>query len=384
MASLIKTVCDCWYIIDNRLRVMNECWLKNKPLDILIPLDESRLRIRSAMNQQTWPIRIKMNVLNQSMIDVDLFGARVTDQRVVLGVKLVNPLPSKRKRVVRPPASRLSTVSSSSSMTMDDRLTERLVFRRLNFDLIKSFLNSVASPNGWVVPDFNVGEIDSVIDEITAAIPSHLQSEFTEAVSDCNFSGVSELLSCSVFGNINVCSKNPLAWCPEMLISAYRLLLHMALSSAEGYGLIHRLDEARKTWVFRRLEQPSNCFVSLSFALTSVSIAIKNKWRVDSFLRKLFVDSIKTSSRFPQTRFAQYWLCILWASLAHVGRNYEESREVLESLMNVLEDESKVAPMSLTVCLLKRVTLKDLSIVLDRDFVEKMTENENILRLLFS
>lgn len=326
------------------------------PLELFVSLDQHKLKLRSFLRtrrDQNAPLvcRLRMNIGDRNLVQVDVFPFSMNGATII-GINPVDPIISLAKRRKRRSA-RAPATAGGPAERADEPSTAVIneTFRWLFRDWFEAMTAGWAAvgPADWRVPTRIIAYQESVTNELILALPNYLQSEFLSASAAANYQLCAQLLSYTVYGDVNILGHpKQLTANLDLVQCVYRFFINM-VSALSGdvkrqHALLMALSESRKTLIVKKLTKPLCIMLNLGFALTLLSAANKNPANFSDslpWLRAAFADALETPP-LPQIDEGRklpvmYWLCILWASFMHAIGRAEEARGLLSGTLEELE-----------------------------------------------
>ena len=376
------------------------------PFETFISLDHHKLNFRTFLESRlkephtmvgASPCKIRMNLVGNRLVEVSVLVMPLQSKDLVLchslsapGASGISSLAAKLllpaeietcfymgctlvdRSVLKKSTRRKQRGTSSSSEQRDNgnqQVTESSpasshqgwsvvfsLFWVLMRDLHYS-LSLVRSPDAhkWWTPLYRVSYPELEKEELVRLLPNNLQSEFMEAADRADFNTCSQLLSYSVEGNANILSPGmsragQLVSSRDLIRCAFRFFLSLVpllgKQPARQFALLSEIDDSRKLFISRRLDQTENILLLYHFCLVLISTAHQSREyfstdRCVQWLRSTFSEVLtapEIEHIHPGSKLATaYWTCILWGSLMHAMGRDEEALATLTQTVNDMD-----------------------------------------------
>lgn len=209
----------------------------------------------------------------------------------------------------------------------------------------------------WLVPGYDMSDMEVVQDELLRTLPAALQYHFMHSAQRYDFNRCCELLSHSVFGCLNPVDK-AFASCRDMDVMncSFRFLVTLTtrMPGMAAFKALASLGELIPG-LPDLLGQQAGQVAQLQHTLASLAVGIQHPKVVNIHeLRALFSEALKlretTGTIRSQRLPSLYYLCLLWACLMRILGRAGEALPVLVNLFEDMQNYCKRHPLLIAVC----------------------------------
>jgi hypothetical protein len=351
LASLSHKAFDCCLWTDEKARILSdtrECrkWiygdtsrsLQKTPLESFVPLDQNKLALREYIKSRTndcIPIRLRMNAL----VEVDIVVFPFTGKYIV-GLKIVTESPLSIHRSLR--RSRLDRRSPQDPKLVGNIVSE--IYRNILRDWQESLEQSseTRTSYSWIVPVRCPSTPEAISDYILMSLPSHIQNDFVEATKRGDFHSCCQMLSFTVYGNVNILSASHwrhLTDNIDLVHCVFRFMLNLVPTLTEEpqkqLNLLKLVHNTQKNMLINRLDRESYFTTVYRFTIVLLSTACSKPeyyLREITWLRSCFVEAVRVPISSDRQLLTLFWISLLWGG-AMFGLNTDRKRE--EAIMTL-------------------------------------------------
>ena len=384
LSALSQMAYDCCLWTDERLRILSDTrncrkWilgnstrsLINTPLESFLPFDHNKLALRQYFKAVALtclsPIRLRMNVKNRTLVEVDIWAFKV-DNKYIVGLNSVDT--GDHQPVERVVAPRLVKKNVTIPFDVPSRIIDNFhessqaavisdMYRGLISSLAAS-LDACCQVGSWEVPAIRTcssTESEANFDCVVGSLPPQIQKDFLDASERLDYHSCCQMLSFTVCGDANILASSAtsisrLTDNSDLLNCVFAFLTDMVprLNTEPNRQdiLLNSLQDGLK-----RLDHDSYIPAAYRFAIVLLSTASVNPpdpvrllWLRSTFINTL---ALPIGPNRDSQLLVSYWVCFLWASAMHaVGteRRIEEALAVLENIINEIEGFETRYPFS--------------------------------------